>query len=170
MKETPEATPAPTPSVAEEINQSRPFPTAGQELVVSLLRTADEVRQYMESILEPEDVTLQQYNVLRILRGAGPTGLATLEIGRRMVEKQPGVTRLVDRLVKKALVDRSQDPEDRRRMLCTLTPEGLELLARLDLRVSEADARFRAGLTPEILQTLIQLLGESRVALRAGHL
>jgi len=137
---------------------------------VSLLRTADEARRYMESILEPEDVTLQQYNVLRILRGAGATGLPTLEIGRRMIEKQPGVTRLIDRLVRKGLVDRLQDPEDRRRMLCTLTSEGLALLTRIDLRVDEADARFRAGLTPEILETLIRLLGESRVALRAGHL
>lgn len=137
---------------------------------MSLLRTADEARRYMESILEPEDVTLQQYNVLRILRGAGATGLPTLEIGRRMIEKQPGVTRLIDRLVRKGLVDRLQDPEDRRRMLCTLTSEGLALLTRIDLRVDEADARFRAGLTPEILETLIRLLGESRVALRAGHL
>ncbi len=137
---------------------------------MSLLRTADEARRYMESILEPEDVTLQQYNVLRILRGAGATGLPTLEVGRRMIEKQPGVTRLIDRLVRKGLVDRLQDPEDRRRMLCTLTSEGLALLTRIDLRVDEADARFRAGLTPEILETLIRLLGESRVALRAGHL
>ena len=153
-------------SVAEEIGQTRPFPGVGQEVLVTLLRTTDEVRRYLTRVLEPEGVTLQQYNVLRILRGAGEEGLPTLEIGRRMVEQQPGVTRLVDRLIGKGLVDRERDADDRRRVVCTLRADGADLLARLDTRMEGVDREVRAGLPNEGGETLIQALNRLRAQLR----
>ena len=79
-------------SLRREIGQSRPFSSRRQEAALSLLKTADAVRRLIAGIVETEGVTPQQYNVLRILRGARPDGLPTLEIGRRMIEQAPGVT------------------------------------------------------------------------------
>ncbi|MDT8342629.1 MAG: MarR family transcriptional regulator [Longimicrobiales bacterium] len=137
---------APNRTVTEEIGQSRPFRGPVQAAVVTLLRTADEARRYLARLLEPEGVTVQQFNVLRILRGAGPAGLPTLEIGRRMVERQPGVTRLVDRLLAKGLVDRVRDGQDRRRVVCTIRPRGLELLERVDGHLERMEAEVGPGL------------------------
>lgn len=158
-----------TPSVAEEIGQKRPFPSLEQEVLVTLLRTADEVRRYLTGILSKEDVTLQQFNVLRILRGAGGEGLPTLEIARRMVEQQPGVTRLVDRLIAKGLVSRERDTEDRRRVVCTIDPIGLDLLARVDELLA---ARLAVDLPPALPADrgagVIEALNELRAGLRAS--
>src|SRR4030095_9165523 len=97
-----------------EIRQAKPFRSRGQQVVVALLRTADLVRRVVGRVLEPYDITPQQYNVLRILRGAGDRGLPTLEIGERMIEQTPGITRLLDRLEAKELVRRERCREDRR--------------------------------------------------------
>ncbi len=77
-----------------EIKQRKPFQSRAQEAAIGLLRTADTVRREIASVVEPHGITLQQYNVLRILRGAGALGLPTLEIAARMVEQAPGITRL----------------------------------------------------------------------------
>ncbi|HZJ72423.1 MAG TPA: MarR family transcriptional regulator, partial [Planctomycetota bacterium] len=97
-----------------EIRQTRPFPSVEAEAVVGLMRTADVVKRGLARVVEPRGLTLQQYNVLRILRGAGPEGLPTLEIAGRMIEQAPGVTRLLDRLEAKNLVQRARCPRDRR--------------------------------------------------------
>ncbi|HSG47502.1 MAG TPA: MarR family transcriptional regulator, partial [Longimicrobiales bacterium] len=135
--------------------------------MVTLLRTADEVRRYLTRLLEPEDVTVQQFNVLRILRGAGPEGLPTLEIGRRMVEQQPGVTRLVDRLVAKELVDRERDAVDRRRVVCTIREAGLEMLARVDEIFKTMEGEVVAGLPDDGGRGLVADLDRLRAHLRA---
>lgn len=149
----------------KEIRQGKPFRSRGQEVVVALIRTADLVRRVVGRVLEPYDITVQQYNVLRILRGAGEQGLPTLEIGERMVEHAPGVTRLLDRLEVKGLVRRQRCPEDRRQVLCWLTPAGTELVGRLDEPVDSADAEAVAMLAPEEQERLLRLLD----AVRAGH-
>ncbi len=149
----------------KEIRQSKPFRSRGQEVVVALIRTADLVRRAVGRVLEPYDITVQQYNVLRILRGAGEQGLPTLEIGERMVEHAPGVTRLLDRLEVKGLVRRQRCPEDRRQVLCWLTPAGTELVERLDEPVDSADAEAVAMLAPEEQERLLRLLD----AVRASH-
>lgn len=149
----------------KEIRQGKPFRSRGQEVVVALIRTADLVRRTVGRVLEPYDITLQQYNVLRILRGAGGQGLPTLEIGERMVEHAPGVTRLLDRLEAKGLVRRQRCPEDRRQVLCWLTPGGAELVEKLDAPVDSADAEAVAMLGPEDQERLLRLLD----AVRAGH-
>jgi DNA-binding MarR family transcriptional regulator len=154
-----------TSALQTEIRQSRPFRSLGQELVVGLLRTADLVRRAVDRVLAPYDVTPQQYNVLRILRGAGPTGLPTLEIGGRMLEQAPGITRLLDRLEAKQWVRRERCPQDRRQVLCWLTPAGLSLVEKLDDPVDEADREAVAMLCAEDQERLLHLLE----ALRADH-
>ncbi len=145
-----------------EIRQTRPFPSARAEALVGLLRTTDLVRRELATVVEPAGLTLQQYNVLRILRGAGPEGLPTLEIAARMIEVAPGITRLMDRLEHKQLVRRLRCKADRRQVLCSITAGGLELLERLEGPVAEADGRVLGGLTLERVDQLIGLLDDLR--------
>lgn len=155
-----------TSALAKEIRQRRPFRSLGQEAVLGLMRTTDLVRRGIARVLEPYDVTPQQYNVLRILRGAGEEGLPTLEIGDRMVEQAPGITRLLDRLEAKGLVTRKRCPEDRRQVLCWLTPAGRDLVERLDGPVDQADATALDMLSDEEKRELIRLLDQVRTGLR----
>jgi MarR family transcriptional regulator, organic hydroperoxide resistance regulator len=119
-------------TVIHEIKQRKPFPSAGQEAAVTLMRTADVVRRMVGSAIERHGITVQQYNVLRILRGAGWEGLPTLEIAQRMIEQTPGITRLIDRLQSKKLVERERGSNDRRCVYCRITPAGMALLSGLD--------------------------------------
>lgn len=151
--------------ILREIRQTKPFRSKGQEVLVALLRTADVVRRVISRVLEPYGITPQQYNVLRILRGAGEQGLPTLEIADRMIEQAPGVTRLLDRLEAKGWVRRQRCPEDRRQVLCWLTPAGLDLVTQLDAPVESADAEAVAELSPEDQDHLLRLLD----AVRAGQ-
>jgi DNA-binding MarR family transcriptional regulator len=148
--------------IQEEIKQRKPFRSIGQEAVISLLRTADVVRSHFEKQLAPYGVTLQQYNVLRILRGSSPDPLPTLEIGDRLIERVPGVTRLLDRLEEKHLVRRERCTEDRRRVHCWITEEGLALLAALDEPVDRADRECVSALSDGQLQLLIESLDAVR--------
>lgn len=153
-------------SVTEEIKQTRPFRTRAQEATVGILLTADIVRRYVTSVLEPAGITLQQYNVLRILRGSHPDPLPTLEIGSRLIEQMPGITRLLDRLEEKGLVRRQRCRADRRMVHCWITDSGLALLAGLDAVVDEADERCRAGLSDDELEALLEGLSAVRAAYR----
>ena len=107
-------------------------------------------------------ITLQQYNVLRILRGAGSDGIATLEIGERMVEQAPGVTRLLDRLEAKRLVRRARCRTDRRQVLCRIEPAGTRLLSDLERPMRDAGRRRLAGLDARGLDSLITLMDAVR--------
>ena len=142
----------------QELKQNRPFRSAGQEASISLLRTADELRRHFLARLEPSGITTQQYNVLRILRGAGPEGLPTLEIAERMSEQTPGITRLVDRQEAKGLVSRERCPSDRRQVTCRISKAGLSLLARLDPVVDAADERITEAMSEPELRRLIRAL------------
>jgi DNA-binding MarR family transcriptional regulator len=142
----------------DEIKQRRPFRSRGHEGVLSLLRTADLVKRGLAQVVEPLGLTLQQYNVLRILRGAGATGLPTLEIAERMIEQAPGITRLLDRLEKKAFIRRQRCPRDRRQVLVAINPSGLRLLAALERPVARADDALQERLGPRRTLTLIRLL------------
>jgi DNA-binding MarR family transcriptional regulator len=152
-------------AVQREIRQRKPFASPAQEAVVSLLRTADVLRSRLAGVVEPHGITLQQYNVLRILRGAGAAGLPTLEIALRMVERAPGITRLLDRLEAKRLVKRKRCPRDRRQVLCWITRSGLDLLARLDRPMERGDGAALGGLPRQDLGRLVRLLD----AVRASH-
>ncbi|MDH4042842.1 MAG: MarR family transcriptional regulator [Gemmatimonadota bacterium] len=152
-------------AIQQEIRQTRPFQSIGQEAVVALFRTADLVRRYYGEVVEREGVTLQQYNVLRILRGAGPSGLPTLEVAERMVQRAPGITRMIDRLEVRGWVHRRRTSADRRQIHCVITAEGLALMKRLDEPVDAADHTAVRGLAKRDQQRLIGLLD----AVRAAH-
>src|SRR5574341_486641 len=133
--------------------------TLDKTAVVRLLSAADRLRRHFTALLAPYDLTLQQFNVLRILRGAEPHGLPTLAIAQRMIERTPGVTRLVDRLVAKGLAARCPGEADRRLVMCRITPRGLQLLKRLDRPIARADAAAVAALRPRDRARLVALLG-----------
>jgi MarR family transcriptional regulator, organic hydroperoxide resistance regulator len=135
---------------------------------VSLMRTSDLIRRAVSVVIDARGITLQQYNVLRILRGAGKDGLPTLEIAERMIEQTPGITRLLDRLEVKKLVRRERCPTDRRQVTCRISDDGLELLASLDGPVAEAERVALSGLTPHQLKQLIALLDRTRNGLHAA--
>lgn len=146
----------------QEIRQNRPFRSAGHAAAVGLLRTADHLRRQLAATLEPHGVTGQQYNVLRILRGAGEAGLPTLEIAQRMIEQAPGITRLLDRLEAKGWVERWRCREDRRQVLCRISSAGLDLLAALDEPVARVDEQCVAALSAAERTQLVDLLDAVR--------
>jgi DNA-binding MarR family transcriptional regulator len=155
-------------SVRDEIRQSRPFRSEADEAIVALLLTADALERRISGVVEREGITAQQFNVLRILRGAHPGSLPTLEIAARMIEKTPGITRLLDRLDAKGLARRERGTDDRRCVYCRITARGLELLARLDGPMREAaDDSFR-GIRVATRRELISTLDRLRAALRSG--
>jgi len=151
-------------SLLRELKQRRPFKTRAQEAVVAIRRTADVVLRESARVMEPYGVTDQQYNVLRILRGSHPGSLPTLEIGERMIERQPGVTRLLDRLEAKGLVRRQRCTDDRRVVHCWISDAGLELLARMDEPVDRGEDRLMRHLTEEEQRQLVSLLDRVRTA------
>ena len=132
-------------------------PSPGGIAYVALLRTADRMKTYFETIVAPFDITGQQYNVLRILRGAEPEGLPTLTVAERMIERTPGITRMIDRLEAKELVRRESYPDDRRCVYCRITEKGLNLLELLDEPVDETNAAFH-GLSEAELEQLTALV------------
>ena len=153
-------------SVQEAIRQTRPFRSLNQEALIALLLTTEAVKWPIQDMLaDRHGLTLQQYNVLRILRGAGRTGLPTLEIAERMVERTPGVTRMIDRLEKKGLVSRERSVADRRQVFCRLTEEGRKVLRSLDAPTNALDDQVMAALRPAELKTLIRLLNRVRNSL-----
>jgi len=148
--------------IAEEIKQRKPFRTRNAEATVALMRTADVVRRRIEAFIEPHGITGQQYNVLRILRGAGEEGIPTLEIAARMIEQAPGITRLLDRLEAKGLVQRERCERDRRQVLCWATPASMRLLAELDDAIARSDDEALGPLTQKEVALLIRLLDKVR--------
>jgi DNA-binding MarR family transcriptional regulator len=154
-----------TSALQEELRQRKPFRSAGHEAIVGLMRTTDLIRRQAAALIEPHGITLQQFNVLRILRGAGDAGLPTLEVAERMIEQTPGVTRLLDRLETKELVRRQRCPKDRRQHLCWISAKGLALLEKLDAVTSRAQDDSLKGLRQKDRIELIRLLD----AIRAAH-
>jgi len=144
--------------------KKRVQPSPGGIAYVALLRTADKMKTYFEAIIAPFDITGQQYNVLRILRGAEPEGLPTLTIAERMIERAPGITRMIDRLEAKELVGRENCPNDRRCVYCRITEKGLNLLELLDEPVEEADRAVFRGLDEAEIEQLSALLEKARKA------
>jgi DNA-binding MarR family transcriptional regulator len=142
----------------EEIKQTKPFSTLETEALLALQLTSDRIAGEAARVLKPWDLSPTQYNVLRILRGAEPDGLACRGIGDRMIQHDPDITRLLDRLEKRALINRVRDGKDRRVIITRITAGGLDLLAQLDGPVEEFNLRRLGHLGPERLRTLIGLL------------
>ena len=145
-----------------EIKQKRPFSSVQEEVVLSIMRTADQVVVPMNDVLRTAGLSPSQYNVLRILRGAGEDGLPCGEITERMVRRDPDLTRLLDRLETANLVSRTRDTRDRRIIRASITDEGLELLDSLDEPVAENVRRTLAHMPVARLRELLALLEEVR--------
>jgi DNA-binding MarR family transcriptional regulator len=149
------------PKIYGEIKQTKPQRTPGQMAVITIFRTADVLRHTVERSLSAFGVSNEQYNVLRILRGAGESGLPTLEISSRMLSRSPNITRLLDKLIAKKLVRRSRPKDDRRVVIVSVTPQGLELLAHLDGVVDNVFNNFPTTTKAEI-ETLVDVLDRIR--------
>jgi DNA-binding MarR family transcriptional regulator len=149
-------------SLQRELKQTKPFRSPEHEAWLSILRTADQLKRGAQHFLETVGLTEQQYNVLRILRGAGEPGLPTLAIAERLIEHTPGITRLIDRLEAKGLVRRERPDCDRRQVYCFLTKPGATLLASLDDTVDAQTSAAFARLSKPELKTLIAILEKVR--------
>ena len=112
----------------EEIKQTKPFERTSDEALLSIIRTASILEHGTNELLRPHGLTTTQYNVLRILRGAGTGGLCGKEIGERMVSRVPDVSRLLDRMEKMGLIGKERDASDRRHVTARITPKGRRVL------------------------------------------
>lgn len=139
-------------------SQSQRFDSLEAEAFLVLLRTAERLQERAAEILKPHGLSPTQYNALRILRGAGPAGLACREIGERMIHHDPDITRLLDRLQRRGLVARSRSREDRRVMKTRLTAAGLARVLALDRPIEEFELQLLGHLGKHRQRALIDLL------------
>ncbi len=146
----------------KELKQTRPFKSPLEEAFLALQRTAAVLEHDLESRLKPSGITGTQYNVLRILRGAGTAGLCRSEIAERMVRRVPDVTRLLDRLEETGHIARARGGDDRRYVTTTITPAGLAALAVLDVEIEGFLDQHMNALTQDQLRTLVDLLSHLR--------
>jgi MarR family transcriptional regulator, organic hydroperoxide resistance regulator len=146
------------PGLQAELKQKRPFASREQEGYLALLRTADALQSRMETKLKEFGLTGTQYNALRILRGAEQEGLPCSEIGERMITRDPDITRLLDRLEKRGLVERLRGEQDRRVIYGKITPAGLKLLREMDAPLEKYGRELLQHVGQARLKELINLL------------
>jgi MarR family transcriptional regulator, organic hydroperoxide resistance regulator len=127
---------------------------------VALVKAADTLALQAEQLLKASGLSATQYNVLRILRGAEPAGLACRAIGDRMISHDPDITRLLDRMEKRGLISRERQTDDRRVVKARITPAGLAALKTLDAPVREMHKKQFAHISATKLKTLSELLSE----------
>lgn len=145
-----------------ELKQAKPFSSPVEEAFVAVMKTADLLVSALDHRLSGMGLSRQQYNVLRIVRGAGPAGIPTLAIAERLIESAPGMTRLLDRLEEKGMVRRERCKHDRRQVLCYIKDEGAQLLAVLEPIVDGVAKRSFKLVRPAELESLIETLEHIR--------
>jgi DNA-binding MarR family transcriptional regulator len=141
----------------------KPSSTLEHDAYLSLLRAADLLARDAEEVVKSFGLSGTQYNILRILRGAGPHGLCCHEAAERMLTHDPDITRLLDRLERRGLIVRARASSDRRVITAQITPEGLRILARLDKPIEECHQQQFGHLGPRRLAQLIELLNSARI-------
>jgi DNA-binding MarR family transcriptional regulator len=146
----------------DEIGKRKAFDSLEQEVFLNLLRTSDALMRDVEMLLKPAGLSSTQYNVLRILRGAGDDGLPCGEVAERMITHDPDMTRLLDRLEKRGLIARSRQADDRRVVKASITRDGLETLRALDQPVRQLHEKQLSHLGEKKLHMLMKLLEETR--------
>ncbi len=151
-------------TLRDELKMTRPFKSVEEEAILSIARTAALLEHAGAEALKPFDLTITQYNVLRILRGAGDAGLCRNEVGERLVTQVPDVTRLLDRMETGGLINRRRNGEDRRFVATYITDKGLKLLEKIDRELPAMHARQLGHLSQKRLRELIDLLEEVRSA------
>jgi DNA-binding MarR family transcriptional regulator len=151
-------------ALQDEIRQTRPFDGIEEEVHLSVVRTAAVLERQFAQMLKPYGLTPTQYNVLRILRGAGAEGLCRNEVGSRLLRDVPDVTRLLDRMKQMRLIRRQRADADRRLVRTHITQKGLDVLAELDAHVRKAHRERLAHVSPQKLRALAETLAEVRHA------
>lgn len=151
-------------ALRKELRQKRPFETAEQEAFLSVLRTAAVLTDELEQILKPEGLSLAQYNVLRILRGAEPHGLCRNEVRDRMLTRMPDMTRLLDRMEKAGLVARARSHTDRRLVTTRITGRALQVLDLVEDAVVKKHRDRFGHLSKSEVRELITVLDRVRQA------
>lgn len=149
-------------TVARAARKGRRFDSLEQEAFLSLWRTYDRLRAFEDELFARHDLTPQQYNALRLLRAAHPAKIATLELAGRLVSRAPDITRLLDRLHERGLIERDRPAENRRTVRIGITEAGLALLAALHEPLQECHARQLGHLSRKQLGDLIELLQTAR--------
>jgi DNA-binding MarR family transcriptional regulator len=149
-------------TIREEIKQTRPFRLTEEEVYLNIIRTAEALQFREAEFLKQFEITPAQYNVLRILKGAGPAGLMCKEIGSRMVTRDPDVTKLLDRLEARGLLKRVRQSDDRRVITACLTDEGKQLLKEVTTPLEKHLSRILGHLGEGKLKSLSRLLEEAR--------
>ena len=152
-------------ALATTLKQNRPFASLEQEVYLSILRTASELSYAVDQFFRPFGITSSQYNVLRILRGAGTGGLCRNEISERMVTATPDMTRLLDRMEKAGWVTRKRAEGDRRQVFTHITKAGMELLARLEKPTGDFVTPLFAGTSISDLKTVLKVNDQIRAKL-----
>jgi DNA-binding MarR family transcriptional regulator len=151
----------PTPQDLEAPRNAR-FDSSEQEAYLSLWRTYDRLRQIEDELFARFDLTAQQYNALRLLRASHPERLPTLVLAGKLISRAPDITRLLDRLEERELVERGRFPGDRRTVSVGITEQGIALLDKLPAAVRDCHHRQLGHLSPAELETLIDLLRRAR--------
>jgi DNA-binding MarR family transcriptional regulator len=149
-------------SLKREIAQGKPFSSLEEEAILNLLRTADFVERAIQQRTRAWGITATQYNVLRILRGAGAEGLTCNAIGERMITQEPDITRLLGRLRALRLIRQRRDPRDRRVVRTQIADAGLELLRKMDAEVERAPKELLGHMSKAELAETIRLLEKAR--------
>jgi DNA-binding MarR family transcriptional regulator len=146
----------------EEIIKSSVAMDDSKKVILNLMYTQNVIADKFNEILKPHDLSSEQYNVLRILRGQKgcPTNMCLIQ--ERMIAKNSNTTRLIDKLLLKELVTREVCPENRRKIEVQITQKGLDLLSELDPRVLEHEKEFSNNLSPEEIEQLNSLLEKYR--------
>jgi DNA-binding MarR family transcriptional regulator len=152
-------------SLATTLKQNRPFVSLEQEAYLSILRTASELSYSVDQFFRAFGITSSQYNVLRILRGAGADGLCRNEISERMVTATPDMSRLLDRIEKAGWVTRERGEEDRRQVSTHITKSGMELLAKLEKPTGDFVMRLFTETTIRDLKTVLKVNDQIRLKL-----
>jgi DNA-binding MarR family transcriptional regulator len=146
----------------KELKQTRPFVSREEEVYLNIQRTAEMLWSGVNEMFKQVDLTPTQYNVLRILRGAGGQGVSCSEVSERLVTKDSDITRLLDRLETRGLISRSREIRDRRVIITRITDDGLRLLAGLDKPIAECHHRQLGHMGEKRLATLSKLLEDAR--------
>jgi DNA-binding MarR family transcriptional regulator len=153
-------------SLQNELHLRRPFSSIQEEGLLSIFTTWDLLYRNIQRVMRRHGISLAQYNVLRILRGAGEEGIPLMEIARRVIVRYPNVTRLTDRLETDGLMRRERSTTDRRVVRAMATPAALELLAKLDEEVALLNVHLMRGAAESELRRMIDILASVRGPLR----
>jgi len=147
--------------IQHQLKQTKPFSSREEAVYLGIQIIADEQRSKFNDLFKTKDLTGAQYNVLRILRGAGTAGISCREIGERMINRDSDITRMLDRLEARKLITRERQTDDRRVVLTFIAKAGLALLSELDRPVEELHRSLLGHLNQKELDSLLKLLGKA---------